>query len=134
MSKSYNNTLTLRESAQEIDIKIRRMPTDPARIKLTDAGNPNKCPVWQLHTVYSDEQVRDWVIEGCAKAKIGCVECKQPIIKAVQAELAPMQARIFEYQAQSDLVTDIIEQGSKKARIVARETLGEVREAMGICY
>ena len=134
MSKSYGNTITLRDTAEEINTKVRRMPTDPARIKLTDAGDPNKCPVWQLHQVYSDAQTREWVIDGCTKAKMGCVECKQPVINAIQAELGPMQERIAKYQADPELIKQIIHEGSEKARHVAKETMAEVRESMGIVY
>jgi tryptophanyl-tRNA synthetase len=134
MSKSYGNTITLRDTADEINTKVRRMPTDPARIKLTDAGDPNKCPVWQLHQVYSDAQTCEWVIDGCTKAKMGCVECKQPVINAIQAELGPMQERIAKYQADPELIKQIIHEGSEKARHVAKETMVEVRESMGIVY
>jgi len=134
MSKSYGNTISLRDTAEEINTKVRRMPTDPARIKLTDAGDPNKCPVWQLHQVYSDSQTCEWVIDGCTKAKMGCVECKQPVINAIQAELGPMQERIAKYQADPDLIKQIIHEGSEKARHVAKETMAEVRESMGIVY
>ncbi len=134
MSKSYGNTISLRDSTEEIETKIKRMPTDPARVKLSDAGNPKKCPVWQLHEIYSDEATCDWVVDGCTKAKMGCVECKQPVIKAVQAELAPMQENIAKYQADPDLIKQIIFEGSEKARNVAKETMDEVREAMGITY
>ena len=134
MSKSYGNTISLRDSAEAIEEKIKRMPTDPARIKLTDAGDPNKCPVWQLHQVYSDSQTCEWVVDGCTQAKMGCVECKQPVIKAVQAELAPMQERIARYQADPELIKQIIHEGSEKAREVAVETMAEVRDSMGITY
>ncbi len=134
MSKSYGNTISLRDSASEIEVKIKRMPTDPARIKLTDAGNPEKCPVWQLHRVYSDAQTCDWVKDGCTNAKMGCVECKQPVIDSVQAELLPMQERIAKYQADPSHIKQIIHDGSQKARNVAKETMAEVREAMGIVY
>jgi tryptophanyl-tRNA synthetase len=134
MSKSYDNTISLRDTAEEIEIKIKRMPTDPARVRLTDPGDPNKCPVWQLHKVYSDESTREWVVEGCTKAKIGCIECKQPVIDAVKAELMPMQERIAKYQSDPELIKQIIFEGSEKARKVAKETMAEVREAMGITY
>ncbi|BBB22421.1 tryptophanyl-tRNA synthetase [Abyssogena phaseoliformis symbiont OG214] len=132
MSKSYGNTISLRDTAEQIQAKIKRMPTDPARIKLTDVGNPQKCPVWQLHEVYSNKSTCDWVVEGCTKAKIGCVECKQPIINAIEKELTPMQERIAKYQADPELIKQIIFEGSEKARSVAKETMIEVREAMGI--
>ena len=134
MSKSYGNTISLRDSAEAIEEKIKRMPTDPARIKLTDAGDPSKCPVWQLHQVYSDSQTCEWVVDGCTQAKMGCVECKQPVIKAVQTELAPMQERIAKYQADPELIKQIIHEGSEKAREVAVETMAEVRDSMGITY
>jgi len=134
MSKSYGNTVSLRDTAPEIEAKIKRMPTDPARIKLTDAGDPNKCPVWQLHQVYSNAQTCEWVVDGCSKAKMGCVECKQPVINTIQAELGPMQERIAKYQADPELIKQIIHEGSEKARGVAKETMAEVRESMGINY
>lgn len=134
MSKSYGNTISLRDTAEQIQAKIKRMPTDPARIKLTDAGNPQKCPVWQLHKVYSNKSTCDWVVEGCTKAKMGCVECKQPIINAIEEVLTPMQERIAKYQADPELIKQIIFEGSEKARSVAKETMMEVREAMGMNY
>jgi tryptophanyl-tRNA synthetase len=134
MSKSYGNTISLRDTAEQIQAKIKRMPTDPARIKLTDAGNPKKCPVWQLHKVYSNKSTCDWVVEGCTKAKMGCVECKQPIINAIEEVLTPIQGRIAKYQADPELIKQIIFEGSEKARSVAKETMIEVREAMGINY
>jgi tryptophanyl-tRNA synthetase len=134
MSKSYGNTISLRDTADEIETKVRRMPTDPARVKLTDPGDPKKCPVWQLHEVYSDEQTCDWVVDGCTAAKMGCVECKQPVIDAIKDELMPMQERIAKYQSDPDLIKQIIYEGSEKARHVAKETMAEVRESMGIIY
>ncbi len=134
MSKSYGNTISLRDTAEDIEAKIKRMPTDPSRIKLTDAGDPKKCPVWQLHEVYSDSQTCDWVVDGCTQAKMGCVACKQPVIEAIQAELLPMQERIAKYQADPDLIKQIIHEGSEKARAVAQETMAEVRDSMGITY
>jgi tryptophanyl-tRNA synthetase len=124
----------LRDTAEDIEAKIKRMPTDPSRIKLTDAGDPKKCPVWQLHEVYSDSQTCDWVVDGCTQAKMGCVACKQPVIEAIQAELLPMQERIAKYQADPDLIKQIIHEGSEKARAVAQETMAEVRDSMGITY
>ncbi len=134
MSKSYGNTISLRDTVDEIETKIKRMPTDPARIKLADPGDPKKCPVWQLHNVYSDKQVCDWVVEGCTGAKMGCVECKQPVIDAMKSEILPIQERIAKYQADPDLIKQIIHEGSEKARSVAKETMAEVRESMGIIY
>lgn len=134
MSKSYNNTISLRDTPNKVEKKIKRMPTDPARIKLTDPGDPKKCPVWQLHQVYSDKSTMGWVSDGCVKAKMGCIDCKQPIIDAINNELAPMQERIAKYQSDPDLIRQIIFDGSERARNVARETMSEVREAMGISY
>ena len=134
MSKSYGNTISLRDTEDEITTKVKRMPTDPSRVKLTDPGDPNKCPVWQFHKVYSDESTCEWVVEGCTKAKMGCIECKQPVIDAIKDELMPMQERIAKYQADPELIKQIIHEGSEKARSVAKETMAEVRETMGITY
>jgi tryptophanyl-tRNA synthetase len=134
MSKSYNNTISLRDQPKEVEKKIKRMPTDTARVKLTDSGNPNKCPVWQLHQVYSDDSIRDWVMDGCTKAKMGCIECKQPLIDAVNQELGPLQESISKYQSDPELIKQIIFDGCERARNVAKETISEVREAMGISY
>jgi len=134
MSKSYGNTITLRESAEEVDRKIRTMPTDPARVRRNDPGDPAKCPVWQFHEIYSDEKARDWVREGCTTAGIGCLDCKAPIIAAVQAELEPMRTLAADYSADPAAVQAIITEGCEKARDEARETLEDVREAMGLSY
>ena len=108
------------------------MPTDPARVRRNDPGEPAKCPVWQFHEVYSDESTCEWVQNGCRSASIGCLDCKQPVIDAVLKELKPIQQRGREYQEQPDLVKSIIAEGTEKARDVARETMEEVRSAMGI--
>ena len=134
MSKSYNNTISLRDEPAEVEQKIKRMPTDPARVKLTDPGDPSKCPVWQLHEVYSSQKVLDWVMEGCTKAKMGCIECKTPLVASVIDELGPMQERIAKYQSDPNLIQEIIFEGSESARSVAKETMEEVRDAMGLTY
>jgi tryptophanyl-tRNA synthetase len=134
MSKSYNNTIGLREDPESITKKIRTMPTDPARVKRTDPGDPEKCPVWQLHRVYSDEARRAWVQQGCRSAGIGCLECKQPVIDAVLAELKPIRERAEEYVEDPTLVRNIIADGCEKAGKLAQETLRDVREAMGLNY
>jgi tryptophanyl-tRNA synthetase len=134
MSKSYANTIALREDPAQIEQKLRTMPTDPARVRRTDPGDPEKCPVWKLHQVYSAEDVRNWVQEGCRSADIGCLDCKGPIIDAVQAELAPIHERAKEYEKDLDLVRKIITEGCDKARDTARQTLAEVRQAMGLEY
>jgi tryptophanyl-tRNA synthetase len=134
MSKSYNNTISLREEPESVKQKINRMPTDPARIKLTDAGDPNKCPVWQMHQIYSSDETLNWVKEGCTKAKIGCIECKKPIVDSINSELDPIQQEITKYEASPNLIQEIIFEGSERARIVAKTTMEEVRDAMGITY
>ncbi len=134
MSKSRNNTIFLREDFAVIENKIRTMPTDPARVKRTDAGDPAKCPVWQLHEVYSDEDIRSWVQKGCRSAAIGCVECKQPVIDAIEKELRPIRECADEYVRDESLVRGIIEKGCEHARNVARDTLGDVKRAIGLSY
>lgn len=134
MSKSYNNTIALRESPDAIAKKIKTMPTDPARIRRTDPGNPEKCPVWQLHEVYSDETTKNWVQNGCRSAGIGCIECKQPVIEGVLAELKPIQERAAEYAEDPTLVKNVVAEGCERARKMARETMREVREVMGLSY
>ncbi|WP_306799184.1 tryptophan--tRNA ligase [Alcanivorax quisquiliarum] len=134
MSKSYGNFISLREEPDSVDEKIRRMPTDPARVRRTDPGNPEHCPVWQLHQVYSDDQTRQWVWEGCTTAGIGCLDCKKPVIDAVQAELEPIRRRAEEHARDPDLVRSIVADGCEEAREAARATLEEVRTAMGLNY
>ena len=134
MSKSYGNTVGLREEPSAVTQKLKRMPTDPARVRRSDPGDPDKCPVWQLHQIYSDDACRAWAREGCQSASIGCLDCKQPIIEAVLAEQAPIRARAMEYVEQPEVVRSIIAEGCDAARDVARETLDEVREAMGLHY
>jgi tryptophanyl-tRNA synthetase len=134
MSKSYGNTISLRETPDEVSKKLRTMPTDPARVRRNDPGEPEKCPVWQFHKVYSSLETQDWVQQGCRHASIGCVECKQPVIDAVLAELEPIQQRAQEYQDDMAAVRGIIDEGTEAAREVASDTLDSVRKAMGIAY
>ncbi len=134
MSKSYNNTISLREAPDSVTKKIKTMPTDPARIRRTDPGDPAKCPVWQLHEVYSSDATRQWVQTGCKSASIGCIECKQPLIEAVLNELNPIQERAAMYAEDPTLVKNIVADGCEKARKLARETMREVREVMGLGY
>ena len=134
MSKSYNNTISLREDPETVKQKVNRMPTDPARIKLTDPGDPNKCPVWQMHQIYSSEQTQNWVKDGCKSAKIGCIECKKPIVDSIVSELEPIQEEIAKYESNPNLIQEIIFEGSERARVVAKSTMEEVRDAMGITY
>jgi tryptophanyl-tRNA synthetase len=134
MSKSYNNAITLREDAAAVTKKLRTMPTDPARVKRGDPGDPEKCPVWQLHLVYSDENTRAWAQQGCKSAGIGCLECKQPLIQAILAEQTPMRERAQRYLDDPTLVRNIVADGCEKARALAAETMRDVREAMGLNY
>ena len=134
MSKSYANTISVREQPEDVIKKIRTMPTDPARVRRTDVGDPARCPVWQLHTVYSSEDTKQWVDKGCKSAGIGCLECKQPVIDAILAEQQPMFERAQKYLDDPSLLRSIIADGCDKARKVAQETMREVREAMGLAY
>lgn len=134
MSKSYGNTIKLRDPLEDIEKKIRTMPTDPARVKKTDPGNPAKCPVWEFHKVYSNKDTQDWVQDGCMHAKIGCIDCKKPVIVAVQSELEPIQDNINNLSKDFDYIKNIAEEGAKKAKEVARFTLDEVKTAIGIKY
>jgi len=134
MSKSYGNAIGLREEPESLAKKIKTMPTDPARVKRTDPGTPEKCPVWSMHLVYSDEEKRKWVQKGCTSAGIGCLECKQPVIDAVLAELGPIRERAQAYLDDPTLVRNILADGCDKARVLATETMRDVREAMGLSY
>lgn len=132
MSKSYNNGIDLRDTPAVVEQKIKRMATDPKRARRFDPGNPEDCPVWTLHQIYSDDARRAWVVEGCTSAGIGCLECKQPVIEAINAELAPMQARINEIEAKPGYAKEVLHDGCAKARRVAEETMLGVRNAMGL--
>lgn len=134
MSKSYQNTITMREDAATVEKKVKTMPTDPARVRKTDAGDPARCPVWQLHDVYSDQNTKDWVQRECKSAGIGCLECKQPVIDAILREQQPMMERAQKYLDDPSLLRAIIADGCDKARKTAQETMREVREAMGLDY
>ena len=130
MSKSYGNTITLREDPDSVVQKMRTMVTDPARVRRTDPGTPEKCPVWDLHKIYSDEATRNWVYEGCRTAGIGCLECKKPLIDKVVEEISGMRKRAQEFEESPELLRNIITEGADKAREAARQTLDEVRRAM----
>jgi tryptophanyl-tRNA synthetase len=134
MSKSYGNAIGIREDAASITKKIREMPTDPARVKLHDKGNPEKCPVWQFHLVYSDEKRKSWVTEGCTTASIGCVECKKTVSDAILAEQQPMLDRAKTYVTNPARVREIVDTGCQRAQAVARQTMFDVRKAMGLNY
>jgi tryptophanyl-tRNA synthetase len=134
MSKSYGNTIAMREEPAQVEQKIRRMPTDPQRVRRTDPGDPARCPVWQFHQVYSDAQTRDWVVQGCTTAGIGCLDCKQPVIEAVLREQQPWRERAEALLANPKQVHWIVEMGTERARTVARQTMKDVRSAMGLDY
>jgi tryptophanyl-tRNA synthetase len=134
MSKSYGNSIAMREEPAVVKQKVQTMPTDPARVRRTDPGNPERCPVWQFHQVYSDAPTRDWVVKGCTTAGIGCLECKQPVIDAIVAEQKPWRERAEAYLADPKKVHWIVEMGTERARTVARQTMRDVRVAMGLNY
>jgi len=134
MSKSYHNVISLREAPELVEKKLKTMPTDPARVRRTDPGTPEKCPVWEFHLLYSAEDVREWVQDGCQTAGIGCVECKQPVIDAVLKEQQPIRERAAVFEEDMKLVKNIVAEGCEKARDVARATLDDVRQHMGLAY
>jgi tryptophanyl-tRNA synthetase len=134
MSKSVGNTVLMRDEPAVVEKKVRGMTTDPARVRRTDRGDPEKCPVWQFHQLYSDEATKQWVIAGCTSAGIGCLECKQPVIDAIVAEQKPWRERAEMYLANPKQVHWIVEMGTERARIVARQTMKDVRTAMGLDY
>ena len=134
MSKSYGNAIMLREDPASVTQKIRTMQTDPARVRRTDKGDPNRCPVWPLHQIYSDAATCDWVMKGCTTAGIGCLDCKQPVIDAILKEQEPIRERAQRYIDDPSLVRNIVADGCERARKLAEETMGDVREAMGLDY
>ena len=134
MSKSYGNAIMLREDPASVTQKIRTMQTDPARVRRTDPGDPEKCPVWGLHQVYSSQETRDWVVRGCTTAGIGCLECKQPVIDAIIREQQPIRERAQRYLDDPSLVRNIVADGCERARKLAEETMRDVRDAMGLSY
>jgi tryptophanyl-tRNA synthetase len=134
MSKSYENTIRMREEPGVIEQKIKTMKTDPARVRRSDPGTPELCPVFSLHEIYSSQETREWAAQGCRTAGIGCLECKGPLIDAIEAEQAPIRERALQYEGDRDMVQSILIEGSEKARDVARETLEDVRAAIGISH
>lgn len=134
MSKSYGNTVMMREEPEALAKKIKTMPTDTQRVRRTDPGEPTRCPVWSLHQVYSTAETREWVQAGCRSAGIGCLECKQPVIDAMLAEQAPMHERAMKYVENPKLVREVVAHGTERARVVAEQTMQDVRAAMGLAY
>jgi tryptophanyl-tRNA synthetase len=132
MSKSYGNAIAMRDDPAQLESKIRKMPTDPARVRRSDPGHPEQCPVWDLHNIYSETRVRDWVLEGCTSAGIGCIDCKKPVIEAVQREQALFYQRAEPFIRHPEHVDDILRAGSKIASAAAEQTMVQVREAMGL--
>ncbi|CAN5243777.1 tryptophan--tRNA ligase [soil metagenome] len=134
MSKSYGNTIAMREDPDTVARKLRTMQTDPARVRRSDPGEPEKCPVWDLHKIYSDQETRDWVQQGCRSAGIGCIECKAPVTERIVAEVEGFRERAREFEANPGRVRDILADGNRRAREVAQQTMDEVREAMRLDY
>jgi tryptophanyl-tRNA synthetase len=134
MSKSYDNTIRLREDPASVEKKLKAMQTDPARVRRSDPGDPDKCPVFSLHRIYSTEQTQAWAAHGCRTAGIGCLECKKPLIDSVLAQLAPIRERAREYEANPGRVAEILDAGCARAREAARATMHEVRAAVGLDY
>ncbi len=132
MSKSYHNTIRLREDPDTVAEKIKTMPTDPARVRRVDPGTPEKCPVWEFHKIYSDKSTQDWAYQGCTTAGIGCLDCKKPVIESINQELKPIQKKIAEYEENPSVVRNIIQEGTENAREIAQDTLEEVQEAIGL--
>ena len=134
MSKSYGNGSAMREAPHDIERKLRTMPTDPARVNRNDPGDPQKCPVWQFHLVYSDDARKQWVTEGCTTARIGCIECKKTVSDAICLEQIPMLERAQPFVNNPKLVREIVDAGTQRARAVAQETMYDVRQAIGLNY
>ena len=134
MSKSYGNVIALRDRPERVEQSIRVMPTDPARVRLTDPGDPEKCPVWQFHLIYSDHETREWVFRGCRAASFGCLECKKPLIGKVLEEQEHIRDRARPYESNPEKVREVVHEGNLKAREAARETMRIVRKAVGTVY
>jgi tryptophanyl-tRNA synthetase len=132
MSKSYNNAVFLSDTPKEIDQKLSRMMTDPARVKRSDPGEPEKCPAFQLHKIYCTADEIDYVSKGCRTAGIGCLECKKVMIKHVVDELGPIQEKRASLVHKPDEVEAVLSAGNRIAQQKAAETMAEVRETLGL--
>jgi tryptophanyl-tRNA synthetase len=132
MSKSYGNTILLTDPEPVVRQKLKTMVTDPARVRRSDPGNPDVCPVGDLHKIFSDRATMDKVNAGCRSAGIGCIECKSWAADALVQLLSPMQERRKKFEENPRLAWDILEAGTERARQAAAETMDDVREAMGM--
>jgi len=134
MSKSYGNAVYLKDPPEVVRQKLKPMVTDPARVRRTDPGNPEICPVFDLHKAFSTQETRDWAAAGCRTAGIGCLDCKGKLIEHLLKRLEEIHARRPEFASRPDTVWDILREGSKKARAVAQATMDDVRRALKIKY
>jgi tryptophanyl-tRNA synthetase len=132
MSKSYNNTISLREPDEQIQGKLLKMPTDPARVKRTDPGNPEKCPVWDIHKVYSDVNTQQWVMQGCTTAGIGCIDCKNNLSTRIIAHHSPIKEQIKQLSQDRAYIDEIIARGNERAQAAVTATMDKVRKAVGL--
>src|SRR3989338_7840341 len=132
MSKSYNNAIFLSDPPDVIEKKILPMLTDPARMKRTDKGTPEKCPVYYLHRIYSTPETIAWVEQGCKTAGIGCIECKKSLIPSIIKKLEPFQKKQAELVKNPDIVNQVLNKGNEKAKKIAEETMATVRKALKI--
>ena len=130
MSKSYGNTIDLSEGDADIRAKTKVMVTDPARKRRTDPGNPDVCPVYDWHKLFSPPETLEWAAQGCRTAGIGCIECKAKMADHLIQWIAPVRERRVKWENDKKGVLDIIDAGSRKARVVAQETMVRVREAV----
>ena len=132
MSKSYGNAVFLSDTAEEIDRKLSRMMTDPARVRRTDPGEPEKCPAFQLHKIYCTPEEIEFVSTGCRTAGIGCLECKKVMIKHVIEDLAPFREKRAQLEKTPDVIEEVLQAGHEAAQQKASETMSEVRETLGL--
>jgi tryptophanyl-tRNA synthetase len=134
MSKSYGNAIFLKDPPEVVRQKLKPMVTDPARKRRTDPGDPDVCPVFDLHKAFSPKTTQEWAAAGCRTAGIGCLDCKGALTDHLLERLAQIHARRPEFASRPDTVWDILREGSAKARVTAEATLEEVRAAMKIRY
>ncbi len=130
MSKSYDNAIALRDTREVVTRKIRTMATDPARVKRSDPGEPDRCPVWSYHEAFSTEVTRQWAGTGCRTAEIGCLDCKNRLLEGMWAALEPVWERLGKLESRPEAVREVLAAGSERARREARITLDEVRDAL----